>query len=849
MVLALWACGGPEGSDTRGPAPLDLGEVLDAGEVRAGVLVDEAGVFGGISAEARPGDVKIYNDRAQFVIQGVRSGAWYLAEGGGVIDADVVRPDGQPGRDAIEEWGIMYGLGRISIPETIEVVTDGRDGEAAIVRVTGYEGPLGLIEGALEAPGFVVPLGLEMETEYRLEPDSWLLEVTSTARATTGPATLAIGDLVMGADEILDPWAPGFGLGDDPGVEPRTFTGYVSERDDVAYLVGAPAGEDLEVAGYALLTELASMILGFSPTVTIEPGDAYTWSRYWGVGPDLATLTGAALAVRGEATQPVSGVVEAPDGPVAGARVVVDLDGTPYTAAVTGADGAFSADVPVGEVSLLAVGRHAARFVDLPDGAAPVSPYAMPGLHDAQMLSLREGGLPVPLAEGRGVAAAGALSLGEPGWLVVRADDGLPFTARVALTVPDATDPLRVDSRPDGLAAAAWSKDGEVRFPVEPGTYDVVVHRGFRYEAHQQSVTVAAGDEVTVAASLPAAFSHDGWLLGDPHVHASPSPDGSVTMEERVVVAAANGLQVHFGTDHDHLADYRPIVEALGLSSVLRTVVSDEVSPPMRGHFNIYPVEPDPSVPNNGAWTWWTTIPESTTALHDGLRAAHGDGFVLQSNHPLDGGMGASASWVPGTVRNGNYWSDRIEAVEVLNGGGGQDEYLAFWADLVLRGQVVTPTGVSDSHGHFDGSFGFTGTWIEVGTDDPAATTDDALAVAMRAGRVQPALGLFLALSHDPGSDVAPGTTIEVEARSASWAHADRVRLYENGVEVGLVDGRTASFTLAPSADAIYWVVVEGDAQMLPVSDDRPWAFAGPWRVDADGGGWVAPLPPLVIEE
>ena len=64
---------------------------------------------------------------------------------------------------------------------------------------------------------------------------------------------------------------------------------------------------------------------------------------------------------------------------------------------------------------------------------------------------------------------------------------------------------------------------------------------------------------------LPKAFEHPGWVLGDPHSHGSPSSDGALPMEDRLIVHAGVGLQVHFGTDHDHLADYRPLLAPLGL--------------------------------------------------------------------------------------------------------------------------------------------------------------------------------------------------------------------------------------------------------------------------------------------
>jgi hypothetical protein len=838
----------------RDPAPpvpvtedvdVDLVSPLGPGEVRAGVITDEAALFGGISAEGRCGDLKIYNDRVRFVIQAARPGSFYLPEGGGVLDADVVRPDGVVGRDLVEEWTTMFGLGRVLVPEQVEVVADGSDGGEAVVRVTGYEGPLGLLEGALEAPGFVPPLGLEMSVEYRLRPDSWLLEVTSTATATTGPATLGIGDMLMGSDELVSPWLPGTGLA-SAGGEPRPWSGYVADRNDVAMVIAAPAGAELELAGAQVLTELASMVLGFGPSVTLEPGDSVSWTRLWGVGPDMATLTGAVLEARGEPTQQVEGTVTAADGPVAGARVVVDVDGAPYTAAVTRDDGTFLAAVPPGEVALLAEGRGPAMFLDLPPGAASVSAYSAAPVREQGLAALRDGAVAVPLAQGRGVGTPDdPLVLGVPATLSVASGDGLPFTVRVRFVEPDApTDEARVPARPDGLAAAGWARDGAIELPVEPGTYDVLVHRGPRYELHEERITLEAGARVEVSASLPAAFAHPGWVLGDPHSHAAPSPDSSIPMEDRLIVAGAVGFQVHFGTDHDHLADYRPLLAPLGLEGVLRSVVADEVSPPVRGHFNIYPVTPDPEQPNNGAWLWWTEIPESTEGFVARLRERHGQDFVLQVNHPTDNGMASAAGWSPGAVSRPDFWTDEFEAIEVLNSGE-YDDFLPLWIDLTSRGHRAAPIGVSDSHSHFRGHLGWSATWLQVGTDDPVQTTDEALAASVREGRVVAMRGPFLEVDPLPGATVAPGAEVSVTVKAASWVRVDRLRLLRDGVEAQVVEGTSATFALEPEADAWYAVIAEGDEQMQPVTSDTPWALAGPWRVDVGGDGWTPPLPPL----
>lgn len=845
LILALaFACKAPEGG------PVDPFERLGAGEVRAAVVDDPAAFFAGIGAEAVPGDVLVWNDRVRFVIQRAKAGSYYIDQGGGVIDADIVRPEGQLGHDIVEEWLPMIGLGRLVSPDTVAVLEDGRlEGRARVV-VEGAESPMTLITGVLGGGDLLASKGLRLRTEYVLEPDSWLLQVstTVTAGAEEFPALLP-GDLLMGAGESAEHWNPGRGRATPAGT--TGWTGYTGKRADVAVAVFAPPGGELNTGPIGLLAEAADLTGGFQAPVDLAPGQTHTYTRLYGVGPDLATLTDAWLARNQAPTEAISGVVEADDGPVAGARVVILVDGEPYTQAVSGADGSFSAQVPAGAVATArAVGRGEGRHTDLPDGAVLLGPYSSAGPAADALGSLAGGAVPVPFAEGRGVAAPeDPLHLGVPGFLRVRSGDGLPFEVRARREGADVEVPgWLAPGRPSGQHAIAWSRDGEVLVPVEPGTYSLLAHRGIRFEIDTAEVEVQAGQTVDVTVDLPAAYAHPGWLLADPHSHASPSNDASVSMEDRLVCTAAVGVQLHFGTDHDHVVDYQPIVEALGLAPVLRSVIADEVSPVTRGHTNIYPLTPFYDMPNNGAFRWWAEPATDTQDQLDQLRARHGESFIFQANHPLDSGIGELAQWRPGAIGRPERWTDQIEAIEVCNAAECED-YTAFWLDLYLRGIHATPVAVSDSHGFADGRQGLSATFIGLGSDDPADYTDVGLTEAMRAGRVVASRGPFLQVSPDPGSVVAPGTTLSVQAHFPSWMTIDRLELHENGEVVEVVEGTEASFELNPAADAVYFVTASGDADLAPVwPGQRPWAMHAPIRVDVGGDGYTPPLPPLALE-
>jgi hypothetical protein len=443
---------------------------------------------------------------------------------------------------------------------------------------------------------------------------------------------------------------------------------------------------------------------------------------------------------------------------------------------------------------------------------------------------------------------AAPLTLGVPATLRVVADDGLPFAVRVGFTAADpAVDRDVVPERPGGSAAAGWSRDGDLDLLVEPGTYDVVVHRGVRWEVVREQVTLVAGQTVRIDVDLGTPITHPGWLLGDPHAHAVSSADAAISVEDRVAVHAGQGVQVHFGTDHDRLTDYRPVVAAMGLEGWMTSVVAEEFSPTLRGHFNVYPIEPDAEAPNLGAWAWWDDLRPTTDEMLAFLGERH-PGVVLQVNHPTDNGLASSARWGVGEVRTGARWSTRFQAVEVLNAGDYAD-YAPFWWDLASRGVLAAPVGVSDSHGHFAGGVGVNVTWLGVGVDDPRDLDSEALIAAFAARRTVASRGPFLDVSPAPGSLLAGDSpTITARAVAPSWIVVDRLQLVCDGEVVATVEAAEATFQPRFDVDRLCAVVASGSRPMQPVSGETPWALASPIRLDVDSDGWEPLLPPITVD-
>ncbi|MSP54250.1 MAG: carboxypeptidase regulatory-like domain-containing protein [Myxococcales bacterium] len=850
-----------EGPTDTGPAP-DLTAALATDEVRAGVVTDAAALFGGISSEGRLGDVKIYNDRARFVIQQPGLSNYYVEYGGSLIDADIVRPAGQPGRDLVDELVVMIGLARVVNATEVTVDADGADGVAR-VRVEGVTEPMHLITGALETPTLVADLDLYVTTLYELRPGEHAMTVTTTVEnRDPEDATLQIGDVGIVTFDLGEHWTSRAGL-DDPDTGSVWMSGVMGQHNEVTVGILGD-GVDLEQGSLGqMLAGLAPSIAGFSAVLTIPAGGSQTFVRRVGVALDPASLLSEAWQRSPVTKQLLSGVVTDTAGePVGGARVhVLDAAGEPLSVAFSDTAGAWAATVPAGPVTLVTTGRGAGYIVDLPPGHAQISPYEVD--QAASLATLTSGAAPPVFAEGYGFSAPSGPRdpqvLVAPGWIDVEVAGGEPAVVRVDRTDADvAVDARIVPGRPGGSQVYGFVRDGDIALPVEPGSYHVVVRRGVRDEVWTADVVVESGVRVALAAALVQAYELDGVWVGDPHSHAAPSADGGIPMEDRLLVTAAAGVDIHFGTDHDHLADYRPLLAPLGLDGALQSVLAGECSPVLRGHFNVWPAQEGLTGVNHGAPMWWYGYID-TEEIFGWMRDSVVPGGVVQANHPVgSSGMFSFAGYDPtsGKVSSREHWADDFDTMELLNSDSYQENW-DYYLDLTRRGKRVTPVGVSDSHTWTSGSPGLNVTFFQTGAPFSAYTEEGLLdAVARRATVVShgPYIDARMGGVWAPGAEVAPGT-LDVIVQAPSWMPVETVSLWADGdlAQTITCSGVSptpcvVSFDLNPFSDAVY--VVEAESVSSPMVEAWPghlaWAATSGIYVDATGDGWDAPYPWMV---
>jgi hypothetical protein len=883
LIVILAGCPSTEPEPvepTPAPGP-DLTLRAGPGEARAGLITEDIAdqvLFAGIASEGQAGDTLLFNDRVRFVVQGPRMGNGYVNTGGHVIDADLVRPEGQLGRDVVEDLFLAFGIGWLFHADTVEVVQDGADGGSALVRATGRAQQWTFIAGVSESPDPIVPdPGVVVTREYELPADSWALEIR-TRFENDGDEDVRFNpsDGWMAAREDVQTWATNEGL--DPGAMEQGAAGEAGRNGEGAFGLWRPEGA-LDVLSISGILSGSGILIFGGGWSDLEPGGVLETTRTFALAADANTVEAVRMEGLGEPVGAASGRVLDPSGAaIAGARVHFYDDAMPPNVAgyaVADEEGSWQATLRPGTWTALAVGSGGDEQVPLPAGAGRFGPFVRPGVQQRTLDALDGTTDALPISWARGHATVpGATVVVEDGGSV-EADVPLGGRGAVRITLRDGAGdalpgyvefraPVGVDHNPpiaatdraalglpdDGNTILAWFAGEGTEIAVPPGTWDVHLEGSFRHErVVLEGVDVPAGSVLELEQVLEQRIPFDGWVAVDSHLHAAPSGDGSLPMEDRLLTCAASGIQVPVTTDHDASADYRPLGTALGLDSRSRSVPGLEVSPVVRGHFNMFPFTPDPTEPNNGAEPWWE-YPESTDDLMERMRIRRPDA-VIQVNHGRSG-MFDLANFIrpTGQPAQPNRFSWNWDVFELA--ASQQDELQADFFTFLDMGQLKTPMGVSDSHGRTS-VCGKGRTDVMLGVDDPRNVTHEALRDAILAGHVVVSRGVTLRASVGeslPG-DVVTSGDIAVTVQALPWMRPTQVRLWRNGVVLETrdtaadPDGATyfdESFVMESDTDA--WFIVEalgGGAMGGIWGGTGPWAMTNAFLFDADGDGWTAP--------
>ncbi|HEU5059388.1 MAG TPA: CehA/McbA family metallohydrolase [Kofleriaceae bacterium] len=784
LLLAAAACGDNHErglDDFLPPIPPPTGE---AQSVYAGtVTTDNAGaeLIPGPAASGIPGDLYIRNARGRFIIQAASRVIGVVPQGGNLVDAQPIGPDGPIGDEQFGELSSIYILGRTCEHDRVEVVQDGAGGGAAAVVARGKSAPNDWFNlkgmGIITIPSDLdpdIPDQIECATTYILQPDSPTLEVYWTFYNAGDIPVRGPFAAFSDTGGAVDTWNHGRGFErigveslSDPDLEPTPTEYAVFQGPAVAYGLVPQYAADAALRSSAsiLITGVSIVIYGtdeifdfLRPEGTyfsVDGKDGVTHAVKFIVGQDAADIDEVVRAGEGAALHELSGTVAWASGePAAGARVGVFADAD--------SDGEIGdADTVVSYADAAPDGRFSAR---LPAGSYLVR---------ADLRDLgRSAGAPVDLTADRSGVDLEIADLVHVDYSVVDDETDELIPARIAVV---GVNPVAADSRLfstsdtlDGVvdqiqAVHGTSLDGgDRRIALVPGgRYRVIATRGTEWSAASEVVEpVAGGPDGSLELRLRRVVDTTGYLASEYHVHSIGSFDSTVDWPSRIASAVANGVELFASTEHDYVADLQPLVEELGLARLVRVLPGTEVTPFAYGHFNGYPIDRDPASPSGGAIDWargaggFALTPRE---VFDQLRAAGAQ--LVQVNHPRStpGSLGGFLQYFDRAGLEFDYdaraiagdlltqpvpnewlrlppevsmWDLSFNALEVWNQLGMKDTnedgrrepwqldvVMKDWFNFVSFGFPVTPMGNSDTHSLVSDTIGVPRTMVRVEDD------------------------------------------------------------------------------------------------------------------------------------
>ena len=833
---------------------VDVGERLTEGQVRVGKVTDASQLLGGIKPQGQVGDFKMYNAKIACIIEGLRPSDGYYNEGALIAEADIIRPGDEPGGNRFGE--IMAGFEmRTFVPQTVEVVNDGSNGEAAVLRFTGDDGYFPFISNLLEGIIDFEDLEISLALEYTLEPDADHVDMRFIV-TNTGSQYLDMEFVMMAftMGDGLENFFPTHGF--DAGMVSGKFPAFVAAGDDVAYGFKPDRG----MVNF-LLTYEGIVIPTYDKEFIAPGGSVDVVTHFFVTDGSYEPMRVGFAALDGDTgeTFNLSGVVknEATGDPIPRARVQVVLQETEKTDAgnyvtnmLTDENGAYSLNLPGGDYGILATASHN-RFS--PTVHVPLTGDATQDL------------------EVEGLATVSITITDD-------ADAALP--AKVTFIPLDGV--RHIDAKfyrypfRGNIEKVYFAKGGIEDILVRPGTYTIYVSRGFEYSREQTEVTLDAETVTTLGVTLIREVDTSGYIASDFHLHGMASPDSHTDYHTKARAYAAEGVEIPVNTDHDYIVDISQDITDTGLDAWVADIVGEEVTTYVYGHFNVFPVYDllDYTAINNGALDWYD---KPGSQMVDEMMGDASKKRIVQINHPRIASIGGWFSSIKldsenGVIGNRQHWSPNFNAIEIINGSEvatAESETLPDWYSFLNRGYLVTGSSGSDSHDPLDNPVGKVRNYVRITDDDPAAFDRDEFIDNIIAQKMTVTTGPFVTVEMtDAGDSVTAGmgdmlstagsVNLHIRVQAAGWVPVDSVTIIGNGEEVQQFDVAAGdsvvrfdqTVTLTPGMDTWYVVVVRGQGDMFPVVyKPTAIAFTNPIYVDHDEDGAMTPLLPDFILE
>ena len=502
-------------------------------------------------------------------------------------------------------------------------------------------------------------------------------------------------------------------------------------------------------------------------------------------GPGLDGIQAAVARTRGDAQREITGTITRAGAPAEGVRVhAIDVAGMDsyLTRTTTDTAGNFTLHVPIDAEVRLDAYKRGDVLGSAQVGAGTAATIDLPAIGSIHVIATENGGaVPVRVQ----VVPAGGQAIPS-----VPASYGEPAIAAGRLHV-------------------AYPVGGDITLPVPPGSWQVVVSRGYEYELVSQTVTVAANATVTVTAPMERTVDTTDTQCGDFHVHTWRSNDSGDDALTKVAQAVADGVELPVRSDHEWVSDFSAEIAQLGVGAFAASIGSIELTSfEIWGHMGVFPLTPDPTAVNHGAPKWQTfptaANPDtpfatlSPPAVFDAVRARPESPIVI-INHP-HGGVNyfpyVGYDPVTGTASDAADWDPKFTLVEVFNNSGWQQNRsgtIEDWLGMLRAGRRVFAVGSSDSHVIASSPVGYPRTCVAVGTDDPRQLTPNLVRDQLAGGHGTVSGGIYVtaALGIAGPGDTTTGAgnpqQVDVTIQAASWVDVTTIEVIVDGQTVDTI--------------------------------------------------------------
>lgn len=699
---------------------------------------------------------------------------------------------------------------------------------------------------------------LDVVTRYELAP-GWRaarIVTTATNNGQTDVSGVQLGERVSWG--LLRHFTPNYGAVQNTGTTTATWVVGFSEEATVGIVT--PEGV-MTQRHHTGVPPRVSDLHAMSPR-TVRPGASVSWTRHIGAtGGEFSAFSDLAFALRKEPTAHLQGVVrdrETKEGvPGCHLRISFNPKGrvrpSAFALAVTDDKGHYSLNLPLGSY--------------FPQPA----PTDRPGTG---------GALAVMLTEADEVVQQD-FELDPPVYLEYRIIDrltGKPCPAKLTFDPFPNNKPVNFGP-PTGLSArnTVCLAEGVGKLKAPIGKYRVTVSRGIEYQTKAVTVEIYPGKKSSLFVALDRVLDTTGYISVDLGAMTSASYDGLLSSRDRLVTAAAEGVELVISGDDGVVTDLSRDPMAERLAKWVATAPGKRVRPVGRGgvgHYLVFPVDPALDHAALSKKEYATADSLALTAL---LRA-HYPKALLQLNRAAfpDEGLFTTNGYDPDVMipqrvlpprEKVSYDFDLLEVYE----GRRDDMWLPTWQlahALLADGEHFGITGSSYSRVNFGQEIGYPRTFVKSSTDDPAEIDLDEILANLRAGKIIVSNGPFVDIKASGKTVGEQGPAVfergnyiecELTVRRAPWIDASTLEIQRSGAfikqifsnpgkkdVVAFPSGDSSPFMQIPiTQDAVVNIVVKGKIAMAPVlqlnrvtgEHVNPFCVTGPIYLDADGDG------------